>query len=260
MISRRGWTLRSGGDRLDSVGLFSSSQRVTKFLRPYHLGRKLNLLDSLQLSYIIHSLGERRITTRIAEGNVVCEEIVEPFQISHNHQEPVGFRPKVASTLEVDHGKWLASGEPSPWDLITPKTAPTIFYMLFQVDTYNFPVTRNCSVSRLRSCQKEMGRMLAQLYMTVGSKILAVPFLSTVNIVLGSLILTRSRNSISPLIKSLCLSTDFSRPKPISLGLDPPICFTKLSLNLTSKDWRCRGAGRSSFYRDIEDGCRDSEI
>ena len=105
---------------------------------------------------------------------------------------------------------------------------------------------------------KRYGRMLAQLYMTAASRILAVPFLSTANIVLRSLILIRSRNSILPLIKFLCLSTNFLRPKSISLGPDPPICFTKLSLKLTSKDRRCRGVGRSSFYRDIWDGCRDS--
>ena len=46
---------------------------------------------------------------------------------------------------------------------------------------------------------KRDGMYVVQLYMTMGSKILAVyHFLSTANIVLGSLILTRSRNSISP--------------------------------------------------------------
>ncbi|KAF8514850.1 hypothetical protein BU17DRAFT_76967 [Hysterangium stoloniferum] len=66
------------------------------------------------------SSGRHSIATRTEEGDLVCEEKVVPFLISHTHHQgfPVGFlRREVALAVEDGHKNLLISGMPSPWDL-----------------------------------------------------------------------------------------------------------------------------------------------
>ncbi|KAH9479438.1 hypothetical protein JR316_0008032 [Psilocybe cubensis] len=76
-----------------------------------------------------HSDTPHTVATRTAQGDLIDQETVVPFVISHDHRDypAVGFiRPQVAAALEEDHQKHLVSGSASPWDLRYSKELPKV--------------------------------------------------------------------------------------------------------------------------------------
>lgn len=57
--------------------------------------------------------------SHMSEGEIIDQEIVVPFLISHDpFEKPVGYlRHQVVSAIEDDHQKHLVYGSASPWDL-----------------------------------------------------------------------------------------------------------------------------------------------